>query len=428
MYPVRGNVDIMHFKDYLAWVSRFGSKCVLFAAGSSTKRGAVNEIQTSSCGSNTAGTWRLLKVASIHPRICAAIVLWISSNLFVFGLSTFTAWTGGTYSNYGDLCRWDCSWYSTVLDGGYNKAPDQFIWEDVANWPFHPVFPLSAYPLHYWFRVSVPKSLVIASKGALLFAIYSFLLLVGGEGESMAECLKAGSLVAFNPYLIYAHAGYAEPLYFTLSALALYLASHERWIASGVAGAFLSATRLNGFLFIIPYMIFCARRIGIRQIYKNRSLNMLLGLLLCPLGLAVYMLYLHHLTGDALAPVHIQNSRAWQKTPGNPAHTLWMAITSRQWPRFWGAMSLAALALSAWLVKLRKPELGIYLLASVMIALSGGIWGGMPRYIWWQPPLLFAIYVLLTRNRIWWVVYSAFASGMAAFMVTHWLSGSTFVI
>jgi hypothetical protein len=370
---------------------------------------------------------RLLELVRRHPQICAAVILWIASNVFVFGLSRLTVWAGGSYANYGDLCKWDCNWYGTVLEVGYHKAPNQFIWEDSANWPFHPVLPLSAYPLHYWFRISVPKSLVLASKGALLLAIYWFLLLVGDEGEDISECFRAGSLVAFNPYLIYAHAGYAEPLYFALSALALYLASRRRWIASGVAAAFLSATRLVGFLFVIPYMILSARLVGIRRVYKNRDLNVVLGLLLCPLGLAAYMLYMHHLTGDALAQVHVQTSRGWQKSPGNALDNLWLAITSHQWLRFWGVMSVAALALGVWLVKIRKPEFGIYLLASLLIALSGGV-SAMPRYIWWQPPLLVAVYLILRRNQALWVLYLAFASGMAAFMIVHWLSGSTFVI
>ena len=45
-------------------------------------------------------------------------------------------------------------------------------------------------------------SLVFASKAALLFAIYnSFLLMVGDQAETTADRFRAGSLVAFNPFV-----------------------------------------------------------------------------------------------------------------------------------------------------------------------------------------------------------------------------------
>ena len=82
---------------------------------------------------------------------------------------------------------------------------------------------------------------------ALLLAIYFFLLLIAEEGYSLTELLKPGALVAFNPYVIYAHAGYAEPAYFALSAAALYFLGRHRWVASGATAGILSATGLNGF-------------------------------------------------------------------------------------------------------------------------------------------------------------------------------------
>lgn len=135
----------------------------------------------------------------------------------------------------------------------------------------------------------------------MLLAIYAFLLLVRDGADSTADRFRAGSLVAFNPYLIYAHAGYAEPLYFALLALAFFLASRGRWIASGITGAFLSATRVIGFLFSISYAVISLRDVGWRDGWRKSDLNRIIGFLLCPLGTAIYMLYMYHLTGDALA-------------------------------------------------------------------------------------------------------------------------------
>jgi hypothetical protein len=137
------------------------------------------------------------------------------------------------------------------------------------------------------------------------------------------------------------------------------------------------------------------------------------------------MLYLYRHTGDALAQIH--NQAAWGKSPGNPFGVLWQCLTGHHWLRVWGVMTVAAFLVSAWLFKLRKPEFGIYLLFAVLIPLSAGYWG-LPRYIWWQPPFLYAIYCILKRHAGWWVIYVAFASGLASFMILEWFTGHNFVV
>jgi hypothetical protein len=181
-----------------------------------------------------------------------------------------------------------------------------------------------------------------------------------------------------------------------------------------------------GFLFSASYAVVWLKDVRWRLAWQKDTLERVAGLLLCPLGTAIYMLYLYHHTGDALAQVHVH--LAWVSAPpGNPFRILRMCLHSHYWLRIWGYTAVASLVLSAWLFKLRKPELGIYLALSVLISLSGGPFG-LPRYIWWQPPFLYAIYRVLARHEGWWVVYMAFASGMASFMILEWFSGHNFVV
>jgi hypothetical protein len=371
------------------------------------------------------GAWKVPPIIRRNPEIWVAIVLWLASNVFVTGMARFATWEGGTsYHSAVDLCHWDCGWYASVLENGYDHAARS---DGTANWPFHPGFPLTAYPFHSWLKLPLLTSMVYASKAALLFAIYGFILLVGQPLDSTADHFRAGSLVAFNPYLIYAHAGYAEPLYFALAAFAFVLAGRRKWIASGIAGALLSLTRVVGFLFALSYAIMSLRESG----WRKYSLTKLIGLLLCPLGTALFMLYLHHHTGDALAQVHVH--LAWVGTSlVNPLHALWTALALHHWPRIWGAIALAGLAASAWLFKLQKPELGTYLALSILVALSGGSPNGglygMARYVWWQPPFLYTINYALKRYPAAWPIYTAFSSGMASFMIWEWFSGHNLVV
>ena len=354
-----------------------------------------------------------------NPEIWVAIVLWLASNVFVTGIAKFATWEGGArYHSAADLCQWDCGWYGSVVEGGYDHAAHA---DGTANWPFHPAFPATAYPFRNWLKLPLGLSMVFASKAALLFAIYGFILLAGQPLDTSADLVRAGSLVAFNPYLIYAHAGYAEPLYFALAAFAFILAGRKQWIASGIVGVLLSLTRFIGSLFVFSYAIMSLKESG----WRKYGLTKIIGLLLCPLGTALFMLYMYRLNGDPLAHIHIQ--AAWHKAPGNPLDVLSLSLTTHHWPRVWGVMVLVGLAASVWLCTLRKPELGVYLALSILIPFSTAYWG-MARYIWWQPPFLYAINYALKRYPAWWPIYTAFASGMASFMIWGWFTGHNFVV
>lgn len=360
-----------------------------------------------------------------HPEIVVALVLWLASNAFVAVFAKLARWeTGAHYYRMSDLCRWDCSWYSSVAEAGYDNSPQRGT-GDKANWPFHPLFPAVAYSLHHGLKLPLSTSLVAASKLALLLAIYGFLLLVSGLTETTVDRFRAGSLVALNPYLIYGHAGYAEPLYFALLALAFYLVEQKKWVAAGATAALVSATRMVGFLFSISYAVVWLKDVKWRSVLRSDNLNKVIGLFLCPLGTAVFMLYLYRHTGDALAQVHSQ--AGWGKSPGNPFIVLWDCLNGHYWPRVWGVMAVVALAAAVWLFKLRKPELGTYLLLVILMSLSGGFWA-MARYVWWQPPFLYAVYCGLKRYPALWVLYVGFAAGMASFMIIGWFSGHNFVV
>jgi hypothetical protein len=376
------------------------------------------------CGSTDSGGVHLPQGARI---IAIAVVLWVASNIAVGEIAKFAAWEGtGTYRGVADLCKWDCNWYGSVIEPGYLAGGVTSVGE--ANWVFPPLFPFTAYPLHQWLRLSLPLSLVLASKLGLLLAIYAFMLMFADELQTTADYWRAGLLVAFNPYIVYAHAGYAEPLYFALTALGFYFARRRRWLLAGAAGALSSATRVVGAVFGASYVVSWLKAEGWRVPWRKLDLNVILGLLLCPLGTVLFMLYLQRHIGDALALQH--GHVAWGRELRNPFQTLWNCLQQPHWSRLWAEMMIVAWLATGWLFVLRKPELGVYLAAALLLAFLSPIVGywGVARYIWWQPPFLYAIYRILRRSELAWTIYLAFASGMAAFMVVQWFSGHNFVV
>jgi hypothetical protein len=237
---------------------------------------------------------------------------------------------------------------------------------------------------------------------------------------TLRDCFLAGALVAFNPYVVYGHVGYSEAIYFALAAAAFVALERRRWILSGMAGALLSVTRIVGCVFALSFLIYAFKHYRVPDISRRSRLLILLGLMLCPLGLAVYMIYLYVHTGDALGFMHILI--VWGRVLHNPITVIANALRHHRWERVWGVMILIGLLTSGWLLKEGRPEMAVYLAVAIIIPLCADTWG-FARYLWWQPPFLYALFVVLKRHSWVWPIYMAFAGGMASFMVIEWLAG-----
>ena len=335
-------------------------------------------------------------------------------------------WTEG--AQQGRLihdCQWDCTWYSTITARGYDKEPWPPGAGGSANWAFFPLFPMSAVVLKHMFHIDPPTATVLASKLELFGAIFAFLLWLRPYLDDNNDRFVAGALVALNPYLIYAHAGYSEPLYFTLACLGFWALDRQKWILAGLFGAGLSANRSVGLFFVLVYVIVALRDVGWRGILKDRSLRIVTGLLLCPMGLALFAIHLYRRVGDALAFAHVQV--AWGRSWGNPLTVLSHTYELHGWPRVFVVMAVAGFLVSLWLMR-KRPELGIFLAVSVVLPCASGTMYGFPRYLWWQPPFLLAIYLWLRRRAAAWIVYFAVTGGLAAVLVLAWFVNKNFVV
>ncbi len=359
-----------------------------------------------------------------HREWWVALVLFVASNAFVWGVGKAVPWELGTdHGKTADFCRWDCVWFQSVVDDGYDFEPGR---QGIrVNWVDFPLFPLSAAPLKYVLHLSSALALIVASKCTLYASILCFLLMVREELNSTYDYLMAGSLVAFNPYVIYAHVGYSEPLYFALAALAFFLLKQNRWISSGIAGGFLSATRMVGCLFALSYLIACLGRVRRGGGKSDDALTIFLGLLLCPAGVALYMLYLYHHAGDALGFLHAQVG--WHREMGNPFVVLAHSLREHGWVKYWALTAGVGLVASGWLFLRREPGMAAFLAGAVLIPLCADTMC-MPRYVWWQPPFLYAIFSVLKRGPLWHPLYFWLAGGVASVVIILWFSISGFVI
>ncbi len=340
----------------------------------------------------------------------------------LFAANQFIEWTAVLLSGqgYDKLCNWDCSWYAGIVQGGYDLSPHGHARGDAANWAFFPLLPLVARALAFFSGFAPQLSLVLASKLFFLLAIFAFVKFARAYDERL-DPIALASIAALNPYAIYDNVGYTESLFLLLSCAFFYHLRRGNLVIAGIMGGALSAARVVGVLAVFSYLV---RTAGAWRREPAARERILLGLLLLPLGLGLFMAFLYWLSGDALAFSHIQ--RAWDRVPGNPFAYIAAGLRADAINRYWAVMTALALLVPLYFAWSKRFELALYSLGCTLIPLSTGLWA-MPRYIWWQAPVLLALAMLL-RNRLAWVVYLGGATAGLTHMYLAWLGGKGFVI
>ena len=309
------------------------------------------------------------------------------------------------------MCVWDCTWYGDVALHGYQAHPENLNFggpAGIANWAFFPLYPLLAAALHAVLPLDPPLLGAILSPLLSTFAAFAAWPLFNGDRRAYA--LFAVWLLA-GPFSFYFATLYSESLFLLLTVLAFAALERRRFVAAGLAGALLSATRTVGVLFVFAVAIEAIRdlrRSGWATLPRRPDL--VLSLLLVPLGLFAFMLWLHLRTGDALAFVHIQ--RGWDREAMNPAMALWQALTSPEGKvresRLLGVAALAGLALCGPLAIRREWSAAVFCALTIVLALANGV-ESMLRFVVALAPLGIVLCRLLAARRwLFWLSLAAF--------------------
>jgi hypothetical protein len=209
------------------------------------------------------------------------------------------------------LARWDAVWYLRVADSGYGGSE--------ARAAFFPLYPLLVRTLATPFGAS-PAALLVAAYavalGAFLAALNLLYRLVALElGPPLAR--PALLLLAVFPAALYFGAPYAESLFLALSVGAFYAARTSRWAGAGACAAAAAATRNSGVLLMLPLAI-------VWWSSRERDARGAAWLLLAPLGLGAYALYLGLAEGDALLFLHAHE--AWYRELSWPLAGVWEGL------------------------------------------------------------------------------------------------------
>jgi hypothetical protein len=209
------------------------------------------------------------------------------------------------------LARWDAVWYLRIAEAGYGGSGPRAA--------FFPLYPLLVRALATPFGAT-PAALLAAAYAIALAAFLGALTLlyrlVALElGRPVAR--PALLLLAVFPAAVYFGAPYAESLFLLLGVGAFYAARTGRWAWAGACAAAAAATRNSGVLLMVPLLIVWW---GTRE----RRPGDAAWIMLTPLGLGAFALYLGLAEGDALAFLHAHE--AWYRELGVPLSGAWQGL------------------------------------------------------------------------------------------------------
>jgi hypothetical protein len=214
------------------------------------------------------------------------------------------------------LARWDAAWYLRIAESGYGGS-------DVRA-AFFPLYPLLVRAVAAPFGAS-PGALLVAayvvSLAAFLGALVLLHRLVSLElGRPLAQ--PALLLLAVFPAAVFFGAPYSESLFLLLAVGAFYAARTGRWAWAGAAAAGAAATRSSGVLLLLPLaMLWWSSGSGASAPRSGRRLRDAAWLLLAPLGLAAYAVFLALAEGDAWRFLDVQD--AWSRELRVPLVGAW---------------------------------------------------------------------------------------------------------
>jgi len=280
----------------------------------------------------------------------------------------------------------DALWYADIAQHGYERRA--FDANGEHNWAFFPLFPLV---LRFAGKLTGEYGLtgsLLANIFFLLALVQLYQLVLKFDYDAEVARLAVIYLAAF-PTSYFFSLPFTESLFLLLSVSCFLAAKNNHWWLAGLFGGLATATRVTG-LCLLPVILMLFWQ-------QERKVNhKALALLLIPAGIVPYMIFLHRITGNALAFLDVQ--AAWGHSLGFFLRPLWdylkrpLDINFRWDFRFLNFLAaLLALGCSAVLVKRRQWALAAYTLLCVIVPLSAMRLQSLTRYTM----IAFPIFIVL---------------------------------
>jgi hypothetical protein len=341
------------------------------------------------------------------------------------------------------LARWDSVWYLRIADSGYGDAAPRAA--------FFPLYPLLVRGVGTAFGGSHGALLVAAYLVSLAAFVAALVLLHRLTELELGRRLARPVLLllAVFPAAVYFGAPYSESLFLLLAVGAFYAARTGHWAWAGTCAGLASGTRSAGLLLLLPVAL-------IWWSSRPRRSRDAAWLLLAPLGIVAYAVWLGLVEGDALRFLDVQE--AWSRELTVPLAGAWdgfvaavdgvrqLASGSRTPVYFqeaagdpfriaainvmlFATLVFAVVACVGVLRRLPRPY-GVWVAASLVLPLSFPVAPqplmSLPRFVSVLFPIFMWLAIVCEERRVTDLVVAASAVGLGLFTAQyaswHWIS------
>ena len=322
------------------------------------------------------------------------------------------------------FAAFDSAWYFDIAASGYSYSPT-----GESRVAFFPLYPMAMRALAWPFGGSAEAiwaaGIVISNTASLigLAVLYTLTLRMLGNREIARRTVLYLSVFPFSFFLSRV---YPSSLFLLLSVLSIRAAVGSRWGWAGLCGALATLTRPQGILIVIPLVLMALEGAG-----RGRRLVRLAPV---PLAFIGFNVYIGFLAGEPLA--WFASEEHWGYSLGHPPWeqllTLFSAVERHGLYGYFQSSNLAAYQLfhgvaavfllacvPAVFTRLGAP-LGCYVLASLLVPLSGNALSGIGRY----GTVLFPVFMMLASlksprmHEVLLIVWSLFLALFVGLFVT----------
>lgn len=351
--------------------------------------------------------------------------IWLAAVLVVCvaaALRAAWAWPWGGWVDAS--CRWDCEWYARIATHGYSALPQLYdpVRLGQADWAFFPLFPILTGLVARAAQTDA-KTAGLALNLALLPGLIA---LCADDLRLQGRAVGAWFLAVFfvlYPFNIWYFSQYSETV-FGVALMGAIVALRRGYVLSAaLCCAVLGLSRPTGFMLAICLAGYAlvTGRIGPDTPVRDRLATAVLLVAAAGAGLSAYVVYLHHLTGDGFAFLHVQV--AWHRKFGFFVTHIVHALAHRHW-RMQGVFAIAGFIWIAWLFRTGHGLAGLLVGVMALLACSTGP-ASIERYVFSNPLVIelgaAAAWRLDRRHQA--AVFAVMAVGQLA-ATALWFSGS----
>lgn len=278
--------------------------------------------------------------------------------------------------------RWDSEWYLDIAQNGYSFKGA----EKLSNIVFFPLYPLLTYIAAFFVGGSFILAGWMLSSLFLLLALF-YLYRLTKEFHPRIDPYAPLLFLLIFPTAFFLNMAYTESLFLFLSVAAFYYGMKGNFLGAGIFGLLASVTRITGVLLFIPLLWEYARENDFK-IRRMMSVK-ILPLFLVPAGTISFFLYHFIAFGDPLLFFKVE---AWwgRAFNINKDHFLLFSNSAIANLLIDTLFIIFALVGSYFIFKRLRTSYVLYVLPTVLIALSTGTFMSIGRYLL----VFFPLYIL----------------------------------